>query len=267
MSEDNLLTNSEAGLNFFLLFNTNFSLQSDIGMSLARGRDYYEPRVGGLFYRGPYYQWGSVNMTTNYNKKLAFDFGGRSTIGSAIDYLAYGYYIIPRLRISDKWSISFSYYYDIYKNDIGFANYQGADGNVPLFGRRDITTIVNSLNTRYLFKNDMSLSLTARHYWSQGKYDNFYDLRSDGGLTETTWGGNENFNSNYINADLVYNWQFAPGSFFIVTYKNQILADDRNTDFNYSKNFKESLDEPQINSISLKVLYYLDYQSLQKKKN
>ncbi len=266
LSESNQLTNFEAGSNFFLLFNSNWSIFSDFGASLTEGRDYYEPRVEGLYYRTPMYQWGSINFTSNYNKKLAFDFGCRGTNGSSIEYLAWGYYIGPRLRISDKWSVSFNLNVDKYKNDAGFVDFEDESGTQPIFGQREITTIVNTLTTRYLFKNDISLSLTTRHYWSQGEYDQFYQLRPDGGLTKTSWNQDENFNSNYINADLVYNWQFAPGSFFLITYKNQILIDNQEIQNGYIRNFSGSLNEPQINSISLKVLYYLDYQKIHKKK-
>ncbi|HNQ61555.1 MAG TPA: DUF5916 domain-containing protein [Bacteroidia bacterium] len=267
LSENNLLTNLEAGTNFFLLFKSNWSLDANFGTSLAKGRDYYEPRVEGMFYHGPYYQWLSTNMTSNYNKKLAFDFGGRTTIGTSIEYFAYGYYIIPRLRISDKWTVSFSYFYDIYNNDLGFVTQLGEENATPVFGQRDITTITNTLTTRYLFKNDMSISLTARHYWSQGKYARYYLLKQDGRLTDYELSNDDNFNSNYITADLVYNWQFAPGSFFLITYKNQIFQDSQNTVDGYLKNFGNSIDEAQINSISLKILYYLDYQALHKKKS
>jgi hypothetical protein len=267
LSENNLLTNLESGVNLFLLFNSNWSLYTDFGSSLARGRDYYEPRVEGLYFHSPYYHWASINFTTNYNKKLAFDFGSRGNISNSIGYKALGYYIIPRVRISDKWSITLSYYYDVYNNDLGFVDFNAEDSDHPYFGQRDITTITNSLNTRYLFKNDMSLSLTARHYWSEGTYDQFYVLRSDGGLTGTAYEDNENFVSNYITADLVYNWQFAPGSFFVVTYKNQIFKDANDTGRGYFKNFSGSIDDAQTNSISLKVLYYLDYQSLHRKKS
>lgn len=266
LSDSNRQINLEAGTNIFLLFNSNWSIYSDFGSSLARGRDYYEPRVEGMYFLSPYYHWGSINITTNYNKRLAFDFGTRGNIADMISYKAYGYYIIPRLRISDKWSVSLYYYYDKYENDLGFVNFADSYNARPVFGRRDITTIVNTLSTRYLFKNDMSLSLSARHYWSQGKYDLFYSLRDDGGITQSTWDGNENFNSNYLTADLVYNWQFAPGSFFVITYKNQIFKDNADTFQGYFRNFSGSIDEAQSNSISLKLLYYLDYQTIQRKK-
>lgn len=266
-SEQNVLTNLDAGMNIFLLFNNNWSIYATLGSQPIEGRDYYEPRTTGRFFITNPSQYGSINFTTNYNKRLAFDFGGRTNHVSAYDIHSYGYYIVPIVRISDRWSFRFSYYWDVYQNDLGFANFEDAEGLHPVFGNRDIHTIENTLTTRYLFKNDMSISFTARHYWSEGVYSKFYSLRDDGGITSMTWNGNENFNSNYFNIDVVYNWQFAPGSSFLITYKNAIQTDNQVVDHPYFQNLKNTTDDPQTNSVSLKFLYYLDYQNLVRKKN
>ncbi|MBK6445689.1 MAG: carbohydrate binding family 9 domain-containing protein [Bacteroidetes bacterium] len=266
LSLQNRLTNFQTNLSIFLLFNNNWSVYADGGSSPIDGSDFYEPRTAGRFFLTRPSTYGSLNITTNYNKKLAFDFGARSSRIPAFDNLSYGYYVVPILRISDQWSFRFSYFWDVYTNDIGFANFADAEGLEPIFGSRKIYTIENTLTTRYLFKNDMSLSFTARHYWSQGKYKQFYLLREDGGITDTYWNGNEDFNSSYFNIDLVYNWQFAPGSSFLVTYKNAIFSDNQDVTQAYFPNLKHTIDDPQTNSISLKILYYLDYQNLVKKK-
>ncbi|MBK9047948.1 MAG: hypothetical protein IPL74_15070 [Bacteroidetes bacterium] len=73
--------------------------------------------------------------------------------------------------------------------------------------------------------------------------------------------GNNNFNYNAFNIDFIYSWQFSPGSNLSVAYKNAIEADEpgilkRPT---YQKNLSDVLSDTQTNSISIKVLYYLDY--------
>jgi hypothetical protein len=162
-----------------------------------------------------------------------------------------------------------SHYWDEYINDRGFANF---DENFnPVFGRRDIVTVENTVTTRYLFKNDMALSVTARHYWSRGHYKQYYYLLDNGSLQPTdAYTVINDFNTNYFNVDLSYSWQFSPGSSFIITYKNQIVRDPYpvtadETGFNYRRNLDLALNHPQTNSVSLKVLYYLDYQYFKKK--
>lgn len=264
-SHNNLMT-LESGFNIFLLFMNNWSLFTETGFIPQRTRDYYEPRIEGRYYRGFEQSFGSVNVTTNYNKRLAFDFGSRYSYTPEQSNFNLGYYVIPRVRISDRFTVSLSHYYDKYDNDVGFAfRTEGSDS--VFFGQRNITTIENTINSRYLFKNDMSLSLTARHYWSKGVYNNFYYLDLAGELYDEIISNprDYDFNSNYLTVDLVYNWQFAPGSSFIITYKNLILSDDVAGEKMYFDNLSKTFSRPQINSLSLKFLYYLDYQYIVKK--
>jgi hypothetical protein len=117
----------------------------------------------------------------------------------------------------------------------------------------------------------MGLTVTARHYWSKGQYDKFFLLNFDGTLThDDSYGGDFDFNTNFFNVDISYSWQFAPGSSFILTYKNEIYRDPypvspQEFGYGYNSDLKHTLDSPQTNSISLKVLYYLDYSYLKKK--
>lgn len=266
LSNSNSLTDLKAGLNFFLLFNSNWSIYCEFGTALATGYDYYEPRLDGRFNRVPSNSYGSLNMSTNYNKHLAFDFGGRFNTIPEWNNKSYGYYINPIIRLSDKMSIRLEHYFDVFLNDRGFVNYTENDNSI-YYGGRDIVTITNAITSRYLFKNDMSISLTGRHYWSEGTYKDYYQLTTNGELNHANHGSLDdyNFNSSYFTVDLVYNWQFAPGSSFIATFKNVILSDDTKTQYSYYENFNRTLSSPQTNSISLKFLYYLDYQYLVRK--
>ncbi|HKL37832.1 MAG TPA: DUF5916 domain-containing protein, partial [Bacteroidales bacterium] len=77
---------------------------------------------------------------------------------------------------------------------------------------------------------------------------------------------NEDLNFNVFNVDLMYSWNFAPGSFLNVVWKNSIYQDQqiRHNDFpGFIPNFKNTLDSDQVdNSISIKISYYLDYKYL-----
>jgi hypothetical protein len=253
----------------FGLFNNNYSLNLYVRANPLKGRDYYEPRIPDRFFSTQRSLFESVNASTNYNKLLAFDFGARIYQQPAVNNHSYGCYINPIIRLSNKWSLKMSFSLDEYTNDRGFANVD--ENSNPIFGQRNITTVENSVNTRYLFKNDMALSVTMRHYWSLGVYTQYFNLLDNGSLQPTdTYSGNSNFNTNFFNVDLSYSWQFSPGSSFIVTYKNQLYRDPyfvspRELDYNYRDNLDLALKFPQTNSISLKILYYLDYQYVKKK--
>ena len=176
--------------------------------------------------------------------------------------------VVPIIRFSDKWNMKLSVFWDKYENDRGWVN--SLSDEEIIFGQRTIQTVENTLTSRYLFKNDKALSVTARHYWSKGQYDKFFLLNYDGSLTAKAYDGEHNFNTNFFNVDVSYSWQFAPGSSLILTYKNEIYRDPypvvpAEYGNHYDSDLKTTLNAPQTNSISLKVLYYLDYSYLKKR--
>lgn len=111
----------------------------------------------------------------------------------------------------------------------------------------------------------MSLSFRLRHYWSKAEYKQYYRLGDDGYLNGyDTYAYNHNVSFNAFNIDMVFYWQFAPGSELNLVWKNSLLKTDPLVNTNYYDNVKTSLNSPQNNMISLKVLYYLDYMRIKK---
>jgi hypothetical protein len=260
---------SEIWMNLFTVFTNYFGFGISGGHSLAEYRNEYEPRYDGRFFLAPNYYWASTNLSTNYNKRVYIDFGGRLNGTRELNSFAYGYYLAPTFRFSDKFSLKLSQFWDIYLNDVGFADFD-VDMN-DIFGSRDIKTITNTATLKYLFKNDMSLNIVGRHYWSKGEYNKYYLLLDDGHLSDNTeYSGVNNFNSNYFNVDLVYSWQFSPGSSFILTVKNALEHDEggllsSELPSDYVHNARSAFNYPRTTTLALKVLYYLDYNYLRKK--
>jgi hypothetical protein len=136
-----------------------------------------------------------------------------------------------------------------------------------IFGHRDMLTMENVFGVNYTFNNKMGLRLRLRHYWSKIKYEKFFSLgQEDGDLYPTTYTGLDSSNQplhdanfNAINLDLVYFWQIAPGSFVNVVWKDAIQSFSRDTTPNYFENIRDSAQSPQLNSISVRLTYFLDY--------
>jgi hypothetical protein len=105
----------------------------------------------------------------------------------------------------------------------------------------------------------MSLSLIGRHYWFTGYYKDFYGLDNGGELISTDYAENNNFNYNVLTVDLVYEWRFSPGSVMDIIYKNNIENQNGELTNDYNRNFGKLVNAPQINSLNIKILYYLDY--------
>ena len=119
----------------------------------------------------------------------------------------------------------------------------------------------------------MALNLTLRQYWSEAQYDRFNLIHKDNGqLLETDYEGfNDDGSSihdisfNAFNIDLAFNWRFAPGSEINVVWKNIILQNGDPLDLSYYQNIEETLNAPQINNFSIKILYFIDYLTLKKR--
>jgi len=63
---------------------------------------------------------------------------------------------------------------------------------------------------------------------------------------------------------MVYTWQFGPGSFLNIAWKNAAALFDQDVDEKYFNNLGNTLQNPQQNTLSIKVIYYLDYLKLKK---
>ncbi len=75
---------------------------------------------------------------------------------------------------------------------------------------------------------------------------------------------NVNRNVNFFNIDMVYSWQFAPGSFVNVVWKNATQQYANEVETSYFKNLHRTLSSDNNNNLSLKVIYFLDYLTLRK---
>ena len=94
--------------------------------------------------------------------------------------------------------------------------------------------------------------------------DTYYFLNEDGSLDELEEDYyKDDINYNAFTIDMVFKWNFAPGSWLTAVWKNIVDADGTLTD-NYLDNMDNMFEESQVNSVSLKLLYYIDYQQVAK---
>ncbi len=156
--------------------------------------------------------------------------------------------------------LSFTYNFNRVFNsaNLGFCKFDSEDK--PVFGDRKRTTITNLFTTRYIFKLNMSFDVRVRHYWDRAQYNNYYSLTENGNLLENKgYQEYNNFDYNIFNVDLVFNWFFAPGSNLSIVYKNNIENESDYIYYNFNTNFSNTIKSPQTNSISMKLLYFIDY--------
>lgn len=249
--------------NLRALFDTRFFVMLRSNYRPLGNRDYYEPRVPGRFFETDP-AWDSYAMfSTDYRKRVYFD--GDISYGrilSGYQQQEFGFELEPTFRISDKLNMAYGFEFNKLSNDVGFVTVN--EQNDIYFGMRNTEVLINTLEGAYIFNNSLSVQLDFRHYWSVVEYtDNFYLLNEDGRLDETEEApGASNINYNAFTVDMMLVWHFAPGSQLSIAWKNNIDSQVAQLTRSYRDNLSYILKQPQINSLSLRLLYYLDYQKL-----
>lgn len=224
--------------------------------------DFFEPRVEGWKYKEPVDYWMALTHETDHRKSLALTSKVAMWRGTTFGKATYWLELTPQWRVSDKLLFKHHFYTEIAKNSLGFASYD-QNANKIYFVNRDIDTFINTFEARWIFGQKASLSLRARHYWSEVEYKECYLLTSEGDMQDQSEYENHNhINYNALNLDMVYTWEFAPGSELSLAWKNNVQTNDSHIDRNYWQNISNMLDGAQNNSISLRIRYYLDYQKL-----
>lgn len=245
--------------------NTQLKNLWTIGMLIGyepKYNDFNEPRMDGKFFRGWISAYGNVWVESNDAKKYMANFNLFYVNRSMFNGYQFEIEFFHRYRFNDKFSITHELSVEPQMRNVGFAN---IDGNDVIFGKRDRNEIENVLNFKYNFNPKSGINTRIRHYWSKVKYKEFYTLQNDGTLlSNNSYSQNENQNVNFFNIDLVYTWQFAPGSFLNLVWKNSIFDFRDDVDKNYFHNFSNTLKTDQNNNLSLKVIYFLDYLEFKK---
>jgi hypothetical protein len=226
--------------------------------------DFYEPRTEGWFFkRGASIDLGGW-FVSNASKKYSFSINV-FTFTSINFYRSFALdiFFYQNMRFNNKFTLGHTINLGPRYNNMGYAYVEGSsDIN---FAKRRVNTIEQILSTKYSFTNKMGITFRARHYLSTVENKEFYLLQPDGSLlTHTNFHPDANQNVNYFNIDMVYTWEFAPGSFLNIVWKNAAQSFTNDVEKQYFKNFGNTISGDSNNNFSLKVIYFLDYLKLKR---
>lgn len=250
-------------------FWTEATFKNNLWLGLFYGHsfgthDYYETRVENRYYKGPAYDMYEIDFQTDYNKKLAWYICAGAYVSN--ENSTHGFW--GNTDLSWKVTQRFNLTYDISTN-LDFENFgyvSDINRDSVYFGGFDRHTFINTLELSYTFNTKMKVDFRGRHYWSWADYDSYYFLNADGSLQPTIqYSGNSDINYNAFTIDMSFKWEFSPGSELSLVWKNSIYTENDKMNLNFGRNFSETLQSDQTNSLSLKILYYIDYNSIRKK--
>ncbi len=262
--EPNTFTGLDLQYSMRMLFDTRFFIGLNATYKPMGERDYFEPRAPGRFYRTEDTYNIRLTYSSDYRRRLYVD--GNISLGRIREDVPqdnYGFMFQPTFRASDRLNMMYRLQYEKLKKNTGYVMQHNPDS--VYFGSRSAPTWVNSFRTNYIFSNNLSLSFNLRHYWSRVEYDGqYFFLQTDGRLQPVAEDpGIGNINYNAFTIDMMLTWHFAPGSQITIAWKNVIDSSTESTAKGYWDNLSNIMNQPQINSLSIRFLYYIDYQNIQ----
>lgn len=244
-------------------FKNQLTVGSNMYVSPVESHDYNESRTGRMFVV-PAHASGNIWFSPDYRKTFIVDFSLGGWKAFSVDRGGYFGSFSPRWKVNNHFIVVYSYNYSIDENEQRY--YKKINTDSIVFGNSTNTYISQSLEADFVLNNRHSFELEIYHNWTRAKYHGFGLLRPDGRVDPYPQYEGENLNYNAFNIDLLYRWEFSPGSELLVVLKNNIENEHSQLYSRYSRNFNQMFSSDQINRVSVKVLYYIDYQNLVKRR-
>ncbi len=258
-------TGMELEYNLRILFDTRFFIIFRANYKPKGERDYFEPRAPGRFYETDDAFDLYLMYSTDYRKRVYLD-GSFSyeKINSIYNQDGFNFDFRPTFRASDRLNIGYGLNYTDKRNDIGYVRQNNPDE--VYFGKRNSPTTINTLRATYIFTPTIALNFDLRHYWSRVFYDGDYFFLSNNGRLDAIGEDLQipDINYNAFTIDMKLTWNLAPGSQLSLVWKNIIDSHSSDASPTFLENLEQTLNEPQVNSFSLKLLYYIDYQMIRR---
>ena len=272
---DNKFVNLEIeGETKFMLKNYLFLMVKTI-INPYEINDYYEARTDDLnspVIRSKKYRLSGY-LSSDYRNKFALDFGGGIVHEPLYSAKEFRWRISPRFRFNDKTSMKYVLSVRDRYNEIGYIDDIAVNDEElaePILSLRNTYMITNVLSGEYIINNKIDFSFKLRYHIDQVENLEYQRLQNDGYLTPIDDISNPEVSSYDINystwtSDIGLSWWFAPGSQLSLVWKNGIDNQTNTLKRNWFDNVNDSFSLSQENSLSLKVVYYLDYLYLKKR--
>jgi Domain of unknown function (DUF5916)/Carbohydrate family 9 binding domain-like len=260
----------------FWIFNNFWDLTISVPIQPFWYNDYFELQTPGkVLKRAPYYS-AFASGSSDSRKKLFVSWN----LGFAEGPLPNDPYntvtLGARYRFGDNFTLEGSVRRRHDNGQWGLANNGKSfifdNTGEPVLARRKFTDVTAILTGTYNFTSRMNLTFRARHYWNKLENTNLYNVNTDGYWTERLDLTPANYNANYniFNLDIFYTWDFSLGSKVILGYKNWLGNDylnavDGPNNRSYTKNLGSLFNQPHGNEITLRFIYFLNYQDLRNK--
>jgi hypothetical protein len=216
--------------------------------------------------------WGYIELAgnTDSRKKLLFsyDWQQASFFHTSPAKTYHNYDLSLRYRINNRISLSFVHHEESETNYIVNSGLKETNGD-PIIGFVDFKDITTTVSGIYSFGPRLNLNFRLRHNWSSVPYNRLANVDNNGNAVARPFISGLDENVNFFNIDAFLNWDFKLGCNLTIGYKNWIgnnNAIDGLKYVRYLDNFSKAFDVSHGNEFTIKAIYFLDYNTLRKKK-
>jgi hypothetical protein len=252
----------------FWVFKNFWDLQVEAVVNPGEARDYFELRTPNRYLAYPFNYYLNASGSTDSRKRTFMRFGCTYARSPDFDNDLYIISLGLRYRFSNQFTLDLQTDSHVEKNQLGYA-FARELNNEPIVGFRDNHEFITVLTGTYNFTPRLNLTLRSRHYWNTVTYHSFHNVDMKGHLAARPFINGKNQNVNIFNLDAFLTWDFRLGSRIIVGYKNWLGNDEmvavsgRNT---YLHNLSKVFDLRHGNELTMRFIYFLDYNQFRKKR-
>lgn len=251
----------------FWVFKNFWDVSLILGSLPLGENDYFVLNTPGKYAKRPPFSYAELKGSTDSRKRLFFSY---DVLGSVFHipekHNYYRYQLGIRYRFSNKVTMEVSNAVEKETDYIVFAGRE-ASGD-PIISFVDFTDITSIYSGVYNFTPRMNLTMRVRHNWSKVIYKRFANVDAKGNDIPRAFISNQDENVNFFNLDAFFTWDFRLGSRLVLGWKN-FLGNDEYVDGSsykrYFNNLSQTLDLRHGNELTLRFIYFIDYNSFRKK--
>jgi len=135
-------------------------------------------------------------------------------------------------------------------------NIENNDTVTSIFGDRDTDKLDFTLRNTLTFTRDITLQLFGQLLLAKGNYRNFRKLVTPSHFETYQGKVNNNFNEQFFNLNLVFRWEFLPGSIAYLVWTHNKTGESLNYFTDTMTDFRDTFRYPPSNVFLLKISYW-----------
>jgi hypothetical protein len=252
----------------FWVFRNFWDINFTLGTQPYGENDYFVLNTPGRYAKRPSFSFAEIEGSSDSRKKLFFSYGFYKALFHIPE--EHNYHRVSlglRYRFSNKVTMEINNRNEAETDYIVFAGREtNGEPIISFVDFKDITSIYSGV---YNFTPRLNLRMRIRHNWSQVKYKRFANVDANGRDIPRPFITGQDENINFFNLDAFVTWDFRLGSRIIFGWKN-FLGNDEFVDGTISKRYLSNLgktfDLRHGNELTLRFIYFIDYNTLRRKK-